>query len=208
VQKVLAFIALQDRPVPRSHVAASLWPDATEMHAVGNLRSALWKLSHHGFPLIDVCAGALQLAASVTFDFKEGLALARLAIASPSLWEPADGDVELLSEDLLPGWYDDWVLVERESYRQLRLHALEALCERLTSLARFGSAVQAGVVAVTGEPLRESAHRALIGAFLAEGNPGEAIRQYGEFSRLLRDELGLEPSGSMQAQVAHIKTAL
>ena len=49
------------------------------------------------------------------------------------------------------------------------------------------------MAAVEGEPLRESAHRALISAYLAEGNPGEALRQYRFFARCLHDQLDLEP---------------
>ena len=33
--------------------------------------------------------------------------------------------------DLLPGWYDDWVIFERERIRQWLLHALEGLSRRL-----------------------------------------------------------------------------
>ena len=39
-----------------------------------------------------------------------------------------------LSADILPDWYeDDWVLAAREHFYHLRLHALEAMCERLTT---------------------------------------------------------------------------
>ena len=105
------------------------------------------------------------------------------------------------SGELLPDWYDDWVVIERERFRQLRVHALERLCERLTSERRFTEAVETGLAAVEGEPLRESAHRVLIHAHLAEGNAAEALRQYGVFRGLLRDRLGLEPSGQMDALV-------
>jgi DNA-binding SARP family transcriptional activator len=47
---------------------------------------------------------------------------------------------------------------------------------------------------VAVEPLRESAHRALIGAHLAEGNRVEALRQLARLRHLLREELGVEPS--------------
>ena len=100
--------------------------------------------------------------------------------------------------EILPDWYEDWVLIEREHFRQLRLHALEALCVELTAAGRFAEAAEAGLAAVEGEPLRESAHRALIGTYLAEGNPGEAIRQYQFFGRCLQDQLGLEPSELME----------
>ena len=56
---------------------------------------------------------------------------------------------------LLPDWYDDWVAVERERLRELRAHALEALCHRLTAAGRFGEATEAGLAVVRDEPLRE-----------------------------------------------------
>jgi DNA-binding SARP family transcriptional activator len=76
---------------------------------------------------------------------------------------------------------------------------LESLCERLVEARRFDPAVQAGLAAVAADPLRESAHRVLIAAYLAEGNPGPALRQFESFRRLLEDEVGLEPSAPMRA---------
>jgi DNA-binding SARP family transcriptional activator len=197
-QRVLVFVALQEQPVLRSYVGSTLWLDATEAQAGANLRSALWKLGRTGYGLIEGTSGSLQLASHVTVDLRESIALARLAITSPSRWEPQELDVTLLSQDLLPTWYEEWVLVERERYRQLRLHALESLCDRLIKLSRHGSAVQAALAAVASEPLRESAQRALIKAFLAEGNVSEARRQFEEFKRILREELDLEPSVSLK----------
>jgi DNA-binding SARP family transcriptional activator len=98
------------------------------------------------------------------------------------------------SDELLPDWYDEWVVVERERYRQVRLHALEALCVELASTGDYADAVEAGLAAVTMEPLRESAHRALMVAHLAEDNAVEALREFRAFSRLLHEELRLDPS--------------
>jgi len=105
------------------------------------------------------------------------------------------------SAELLPDWYDDWVVNERERFRQLRVHALERLCERLTSEQRFTEAVETGLAAVEGEPLRESAHRALIRVHLAEENPSEAVRHYELFTDLLSTNLGLRPSRQLTALV-------
>ena len=49
-----------------------------------------------------------------------------------------------LSGELLPGWYDDWVIAAREAFRQLRLHALETLCLWLIDGGSHALAVQAG----------------------------------------------------------------
>ena len=109
-----------------------------------------------------------------------------------------------LAGDLLPDWYDDWLLIERERFRQLRLHALESLCLYLADRGLFAAAAQAGLSAVAGEPLRESAHRALINAHLLEGNVSEAMRQYRIYSQILVTQLGLEPSEEMRQLVASL----
>jgi len=54
---------------------------------------------------------------------------------------------------------------------------------------------------VAQEPLRESAHRLVVEAHLADGNVCEAIRQYRLYARLLDRHLGLEPSPRMSALV-------
>jgi DNA-binding SARP family transcriptional activator len=106
--------------------------------------------------------------------------------------------------ELLPGWYDEWVLVERERHRQLSLHALESLCDHLTTAGRYGAAVLAGLAAVDREPLRESAHRALVRAYLAEGNAWEAIRRYRHYEEIAARHLGVGPSPMMRSLLSQI----
>jgi len=77
------------------------------------------------------------------------------------------------------------------------LHALDTLCERLTTGGRLEEALEAGLCAVAAEPLRESAHRAVVRVHLEEGNTAEAIRQYRLCRRLLKEQLGVEPSPRM-----------
>jgi DNA-binding SARP family transcriptional activator len=117
----------------------------------------------------------------------------------------ADGafrNVAYFSGDLLPDWYDDWLLVERERFRQLRLHALERLSELLVRDGRVAEAVDAGLQAVAGEPLRESAQRALIVAYLAEGNRAAAVRQYDDYRLKLRRDLDIEPGPELAELLA------
>ena len=95
---------------------------------------------------------------------------------------------------LLPDWYDDWVVIERERLRQLCLHALEQLSADAREQGRYAQATEAGLGAVALEPLRESAHRAVIEAYLAEDNASEALHHYRLFERMLDTKLGLRPS--------------
>jgi DNA-binding SARP family transcriptional activator len=202
-QRVLAFLALHDRLLVRDYVAGMLWLDATEDRAHASLRSALWRLGRPGFPLVEATSRHLRLASGVAVDLREATSLAHRLVdcaAEPKGLE----DCLPLCHDVLPDWYEEWVLVERERFRQLRLHALDALCEQLTAAGRFAPAIEAGMAAVAAEPLRESAHQRLIEAHLAEGNRGEAIRQYCLCRRLLRDRLGLRPSNQLASLVREL----
>jgi len=111
----------------------------------------------------------------------------------------------LFTGDLLPDWYDDdWLLLERERFRQLRLRALDALCARHLRAGRSGEALDAGLLSLAGEPLRESAHRAVIRVHLADGNAVEALRQYRLCCRLLHDQLGIEPTQQLLDLISHL----
>ncbi len=205
-QRLVCFLALHDRPLLRTFVSGSLWGDASDLRAGGSLRSALWRLRRATYPVVEMTSEHIALTSTVVVDLREGQALAhRVLDPSRDLDDVAEMNEEVLSTDLLPDWTEDWVLMEREAYHQLRLRALEALCRRLSAKGRFGQAVQAGLAAVSGEPLRESARRALIEAHLAERNVAAALREYDAFARLLRDELGLEPSEDLRGLVEGLR---
>jgi DNA-binding SARP family transcriptional activator len=196
--RLVAFVALHDGPLSRPFVAGSLWPDTTDARAAANLRSVLWRLRQSALSIVDADGLPLRLGGSVRVDVAE---------ARRSMWNILDHDEEprtsslhsvLDSGDLLPGWYDDWIVLERDRLRELRLRTLQTLSERFTAVGRFGPAIDAGSAAVREEPLRESAHRALIRAHLAEGNVGEALRHYRRYERILDEELGLAPSPEMR----------
>ena len=201
-QRLVCFLALHDQPLLRPFVGGTLWGDSTERRAGGSLRSALWRLHHPTYTLVSLTSDHISLSPTVAVDLREGEALAhRVLDPSEDLDDVAAVNEDVLSADLLPDWTEDWVLMERERYHQLRLRALEALCRRLTAKGRFGQAVQAGLAAVSGEPLRESARGALIEAHLAEHNVAAAQREYDAFRRLLHDELGVEPSEQIRELV-------
>ncbi|MGH8932085.1 MAG: AfsR/SARP family transcriptional regulator [Egibacteraceae bacterium] len=200
-QRVLAFLALHGRPLLRAFVAGSLWADTTERRAGANLRSALWRLNLPGHRSVDATATYVQLCPDVGVDLRQTEALARGIVDQQVRCDHLEFAEVSLSGDLLPDWYDDWVLIERERFHQLRLHALESLCDQLTAAGRYSQAIDAGLTAIAGEPLRESAHRALIRAYLAEGNLSEALRQYHAYRRLLHDQLAVSPSPQMEALI-------
>ncbi len=207
VQRLLAVLGLAARPVGRSRLAGQLWPDVSEARALGNLRSALWRLRHIRQPIVSSIDDRLVLAAGVQVDVAE---VARLLTA---LTHHPDAEAlsrlpELLdAAELLPGCEDEWVIVERERYRELRLHALELASASLLESGEFADAVEAAMAAVDAEPFRDSAHRLLVQIHLREGNVAAALRSFGSYRDLMLRELGIEPSQRMLQLVAGIPGA-
>ncbi|WP_214406933.1 AfsR/SARP family transcriptional regulator [Pseudonocardia lacus] len=206
-KRLLVLVALHRRRVERRHAAGLLWPIGSDERAAGNLRSALWRLRGAGIDLLVVDRCSLRLRADVAVDLEATSDWARRLVAGtagpedctlPPSWSDA--------LDLLPGWYDDWALVERERLRQRVLHAMEALCGRLVDVGRFGEAVEVAMAAVAVDPLRESAQRALLLAHLAEGNTVEGTRCLRSYRELLRRELGVEPTPDL-ATLVHASAA-
>jgi DNA-binding SARP family transcriptional activator len=202
-QRLLAFLALQGGAVRRDLTAGLLWPEASESRAHSSLRSGLARLGDLASGAVVADAVEVKLAASVPVDLYDSQQIARrlLEPCLPMGPAAAAAAIPLLSAELLPGWYEDWALLEAESWRQLRLHALEAAAGVLAGACRFGEAAAAAVAAVRADPLRESGHGALIAVHLAEGNQSEALREFERYRALLLAELGLEPTARLRAML-------
>lgn len=208
-KRLLAFIALQYRAaVPRTLVAGSLWPEATEQGANTNLRSALSRLQDLGKQALNICPAEVRLAREVDVDLFRARSLAQRIIDSHVPAEELDlnaAAVDQLSANLLPGWYDEWMLPEAEQWRQLRLHALEALTEAFIDTKEFAWAVTAAHAAVQADPLRESSQASLIRAHLAEDNRSEALYDFERYEQQLSDELGLRPTPRLRRLVSELQ---
>jgi DNA-binding SARP family transcriptional activator len=205
-QRVLAFLAVAERPLPRSYVAGTLWMEASQSRAGSALRTAVWRIGEHGLAALHCDAGNLALHPDVEVDVRRITGYASAVLdGRDAVADTARRREILVAGDVLPGWYDDWVLVENERFRQLRLHALERLCLALSDAGRHAEATQAGLAAIAADPLRESAHRALVTAHLAYGNAGDALRQYLRCRDVLERELGVGPSHALEQLVAALR---
>lgn len=198
-QRLVALLGLHGRPLMRSFVAGTLWLDMPEERAAASLRSTLWRLHGAASGLVTSANGQLALSSGTTVDLEQARARARRILDEPNALDAGDEPARVLELDVLPQWYDDWVMIERERFRQMRLRALEALSGQLLQRGRCHRALEAGLAAVAAEPLRESAHRAVIAVHLAEGNRSEAVRQYELYRQLLQDELRVAPSPLMES---------
>jgi DNA-binding SARP family transcriptional activator len=204
---LLALLALRDTGTHRGGAAERLWPDSPSKRAANNLRSALWRGRRVAETTVIECVGSrLRISPSVLVDLHIVQLHAQRALCDPSLL--TSGDIEslvaALSQDLLPEWSEDWLVLERQRWDQVRLYALEALASSLLTREQYLPAMKTALAAIAVEPVRETAHRTVIQLHLAEGNMAPAVLHYQNYRSLLRREIGVGPS----AQLTQLAAAL
>ncbi len=204
--RVLAYLCLDrlGRPASARHqVAERLWSDVPAERAHASLRTALWRIRRADRRVVVVDRDWVRLG-DVDVDVHRGRAQATRLLSDDPVLRPADTHVTALVGDLLPGWDEDWLLLERERIRQLQTHALEALAARLCRMGCFLQAIDVAYAVIEAEPLRESGHVALIDTYLAEGSVAQTHQQLRRYATLLDNELGLSPSPRLLARVGAV----
>lgn len=207
VERVLAFLGVTRGVVTRQHVATRLWPEVDSRRANGDLRSALWRLRRVTGAIHDGNR-RLALAPQVSVDVTEMAGLSASLIASPETRHVTRLPELVGAHTILPGWDEEWLVVERERYRLARLRALEHAAEWLLARGRLTEALDAALASVETEPYRESAHRLSVRIHIAEGNLAEAVRVYLAYREMLAADLGVPPSPLMDELVAPFVTAI
>ena len=198
-QLLLAWLALHaGTPQPRELLADRLWPGSSAENARGNLRHALWQLraaiepdggERHVYLLVDPHA--------ITFDSRSDYALDVDALARE---RPAWSTGELLAAaaayggELLPGFYDSWVALERERLAVVYSRRMTALLERLAAESRWEEVMHWAERWIALGDVPEPAYRALMRAHAARGDAGAAMAAYQRCREALRQELAVEPS--------------
>ena len=199
-QRLIALVALRTA-LRREEAGGILWPDIPDYRAAARLRTTLWRLRQSEPDILNSANGQLLFHGGVDVDYRDWTALALQIINRPESVMKVDLGSLRPQGELLPGWYDDWILLERERVRQLQLHVLEVAADQLLRAGRPAAALEFALGALRMEQTRESAHRLVIRVHLAEGNTGEARRQFERCEHVLGDELGVRPSSQLQALV-------
>ena len=192
-QRLLAALALHGRQV-RTSLAGLLWPDTPEPHAAGSLRESIFLVNRQMPNLLELGRDSIALSGIVRVDVHETRTRADRLDDAAGLSLQRTLLEDLLDADLLPGWYENWVLAEQERWQCLRLSLLESLAKMFLAEGEIVGAMGAACAVLAVEPLRESAQRLQMQCYLAEGNNVEALRAYQSFSLRLRQEFGVSPS--------------
>lgn len=192
-QHLIAYLAVAGRSVVRTTLASNLWLDSGENRALARLRNLIWKVGGIAPRLIVAGEQDVRLHPLVRVDLDAARATATRLLATAGA-QPLFIPEGALDHDLLPEWDHEWLMVERQAFRVLRLRALEAVAQRRLTDSRFHEAEQACRTVIAAEPYRESVRLLLAEVCVAQGNVGLALSELVSFAALLESELGIGPN--------------
>jgi adenylate cyclase len=198
------------RTHPRDELVELLWPEHDPIVARRSLSTELYRLRRQleqpgvpqgAFLVSDRHSIGLNPAA-ITTDvaaFQTVLRSAAGARSDPERVGFLAQAVALYRGELLCGYYEPWVLREREGLAERYLQALRQLVGLLEAAGEMHRGLDYARRAVSVDPLREEAHVDLMRLLGAVGEPAAALRQYRELERLLKEELGATPAPATRA---------
>lgn len=200
---LLCYLAAQDQPQPRAHLADLFWPDKPEARGRGNLSRVL----HNFNTLLPGCVSADR--ETVTFN-AAACWLDATAFASRTR-APADATalteaIALYRDEFMAGLYLDdcpdfetWLVIERERWRQKVAAMLHTLIVHHTRRGEVETGLRYADRLLSLDPWREEAHRHKMLLLALAGQRSAALKQYEQCHRLLADELGVSPTPETEA---------
>lgn len=192
-QRLITALAIHG-PRPRSYLVGLLWPESCESRALESLRVSMHLVSRQAPGLLVNGGAELSLSDMVDVDLHRVRACVRDLSQKGLTGSAAAALILLRDAELLPGWYEDWVLFEQSRLRQDRLHAFHIIGREALARRDYEIAVEASEAALQLEPLYESAVGLLIQAQTKQGNNAAAIRAFNIYRENLMEDMGLAPS--------------
>jgi DNA-binding SARP family transcriptional activator/predicted ATPase len=214
-QSLLAYLALNAGVTQRREkLAGLLWPEATESNARSYLRQALWRARK------SLTSGALDGDAylqsndiEVVFNRHADYWLdAELLLQRSPQWAADElmAILRLYQGELLPGFYDEWVELERDRLRAAFQQKMHLLLDRLSAGRRWDEVLTWGERWIRLGHSPEPAYRALMAAYGGLGDQGMIDATYQRCVEALRRDLDVGPSPETEQlanQLRHGATA-
>lgn len=184
----------------REKLAGMFWPDESEQKARTLLRNELWRIRK---ALSRSTKGEYFLADNLTIGFNPASTYL-LDVAVLKSLSDAGSTEELMRAlsnyqgELLPGFYEDWIVVEREHLQVFYEQKIACLLEILEKEQRWHDILEWGERWIALAQASEAAYRAIMFAHDALGDHVKVTSTYERCKQALR-QLDLEPSEEMRA---------
>lgn len=190
-QRLIAYLAVAG-PCPRAVLCGRLWPASTEPRALDSLRVTIHHVGRDLPGLLARHDALLALGPAVVVD----LDLERAGLADTGADAPAGGGHDAgdgsfgREPDLLPGWYEEWVLDEQDRLRTQRIRHHAGTAQRLLDTGEPRAAIDAAGRGLRLDPLDEWSLEVLVRAHLLVGAACAARRALLAFRNGLHREFG------------------
>lgn len=201
-QSLLAYLMLSaGTPHRREKLAGLLWSELPDENARRNLRTEIWRirkaLVSPAAPNADyILADELTLAFNPNSEYwLDAAQLQREADDTESLIS----NLSLYRGELLPGFYDDWISLERERLQAVFENKMQTLLEKLIRARQWNTTIEWSERWIAQGQTPEPAYRALMVAHNALGTKSQVALDYERCAEALRSDIGVEPSSETRA---------
>ena len=187
-----------------SAIAAALWPDSDGAAAKKSVEVTISRLRKllGDDALVQVAEGRVRLDSSQVWCDAQALWALCLGVETLHSARPAIGVDEIgerllraYSGDLLPNEDEGmWRVGARDRYRNAFVRAVRTLANYWNERGEVARAIPLLEAAITRDPLAETLYQVLIGAYVKENQPAEAMRVYRQCRQMLSVLIGASPS--------------
>ena len=208
-QSLFAFLVLNaGKSHRRESLAGLLWPDSSEENARSNLRHELWRLRKALEAERETCFFVDDLSITFNSSCNYSLDVKKLEEAplSSNIADELIGPLSGYAGDLLPGFYDEWVHLERDRVYAVFEARVIRLLELLQSEGRWPDVLEWGTRWISFGRWPEPAYRALMTAYANSGDLSKAAATYERLNQGLQKDLGVKPSEQTHRLYTRIKT--
>lgn len=204
-QSLFAFLILTAGTSHRREKLAGLfWSDMPDESARRNLRQELWRVrkalsAQVPSPAEYFLAEEISITFNPQSEYWLDVAQLEQPTAADAPLSDLLGKLALYQGELLPGFYEDWVLLERERIAAVFEGKMQQAMERLIQEQRWATCQEWAERWLSLGQAVEPAYRALMLAFDAMGDRGKVVATFARCQQALDQELGVLPSPETRA---------
>ncbi len=201
-QSLFAYLVLTAGTLHRREkLSGTFWPDTSDENARKNLRQELWRI-RKAISAQETGAGDYFLAEELTLSFNRDanywLDVNQLEKNDLDL-QSLTSNLSLYQGELLPGFYEDWIVLERERIQTAYEARMEQLIGQLVTAERWTAVQEQSERWLGLGNAPEPAYRALMLAYGARGNIAKVASTYQRCIDELHELFGVEPSAETRA---------
>jgi len=203
-QSLLAYLLLNPHiRHRRERIAGIFWPDSDVQNARAYLRQALWQLRKSlgdEFLLTD----KLEIGINPSAEYSLDVATLTKPISEDISVEDLIRIVSVYKNELLPGFYDDWVIIERERLKLIFQERIQLLLDKLYDQGHWQDMLTWGERWISLVQAPEPAYRALMKAHSALGDGSSIAKVYNRCVQDLDRELSVAPNSATHSLYARL----